>query len=267
MELFDPPSIQQKDITIWTDAFQVRSFEVDVTGHLGITHLCNYLQEAAGNHARALGVSVEQLQELHLTWMLSRLHVKMQRYPAWRDTLFIDTWPSGHNGLYASREFLIYTEEGDQIGRATSAWLMIDLKRHRPLRVPGFIDALQVPDLPRPIPDPFQKMEPPGQTTNARSFTVGYHDLDINCHANNVRYISWALESMPIEILKSHMLQGLEVHFRTEARYGDQIDARARQEPDERGLVVRHALYAEDKEREIATLRTQWKKPEQARGI
>lgn len=236
----------------------MRAYEADVNGALSMAHLCNYLQEAAGNHARSLGVSVEQLQKLDLTWMLSRLHVKMNRYPAWRDTVFIDTWPSGHNGLYAAREFLIYTEDGDQIGQATSAWLMIDLKHRRPLRVPAFIDALEVPDLPRPIPDPFLKIQALPLRTSNKSFSVGYGDLDINQHANNVRYITWALESLPLEILQTYHLKGLEVHFRSEATYGDVIDAVVSQEEEPHGLIVQHALYARGKERELAVVRTRW---------
>lgn len=258
MESFELSSPGSKTAAVWTEAFPVRAYEADVNGTLSMAHLCNYLQEAAGNHARSLGVSVEQLQSLDLTWMLSRLHVKMQRYPSWRDTVFIDTWPSGHNGLYAAREFLIYTEDGDQIGQATSAWLMIDLKHRRPLRVPEFIDALEVPDLPRPIPDPFLKIQAPAFRASNRSYSVGYGDLDLNQHANNVRYITWALESLPLDILKTYQLRGLEVHFRAEAMYGDVIQSVARQEEDEHGLVVEHALFAQGKDRELAALRSRW---------
>ena len=70
MDAFELTSQGPKTAAVWTEAFPVRAYEADVNGTLSIAHLCNYLQEAAGNHARSLGVSVEQLQELDLTWML-----------------------------------------------------------------------------------------------------------------------------------------------------------------------------------------------------
>lgn len=264
MESYDPSSTVAHDASIWTEVFTVRTFETDASGHLSVQNLCNYLQEAAGNHARALGVSVEHLLQKHLTWMLSRLHVKVQRYPAWGDTVFIDTWPSGHNGLFATREFRVYTEVGDQVARGTSAWLLIDTRRRRPIRLPDFIDRIPTPEIPRAVPDPFLKMLPLEQATIQRHFEVRFSDLDLNNHANNVSFINWAMESVPADVHRSHWIRSIEVYFRAEARQGDTIISRARKEPQEDGLLLHHALYnaADEKEQEIATLRTRWVKSE-----
>lgn len=263
MEAFDSPldgDALVKDSAIWTEVFSVRSFEADAAGLLSIENLCNYLQEAAGNHARALGVSVEQLLERKMTWMLSRLHVKVDRYPSWRDTVFIDTWPSGHNGLFATREFRIYTEAGDQVATGTSAWLLIDLQRRRAVRIPDFIDAIPLPDLPRAIADPFLKIAPPAQALIQRHFEVRYSDLDLNGHANNVSFIGWAIESVPAAIRNTHRLSAVEVNFKAEADQGQTVLAKAKRETIDGGMLLHHALYdaAHDQEREIATLRTRW---------
>lgn len=249
---------EQRPASVWIESFTVRSFEMDVSGHLGIIPLCNYLQEVAGKHARELGVSMEQLQSSGLTWMLSRLHVQVVRYPAWRETVIVETWPSGHNGLLASREFLMRTEQGEAIGKGTSAWLLIDLQRHRPIRMPEFVDALVLPDRPRPVPDPFNKLPAPGETDEEAVFSVGYHDLDINRHANNVHYIRWALEAVPYEVLTGRQLVGLEVQFRAEAKYGDEIVSRIEQEDGEDGLVIRHGLVERSSGKELALVRSRW---------
>ena len=260
MEAFDPSSPVTKDTAICTEVFPIRTFEADASGKLSMQNLCNYLQEAAGNHARTLGVSIEQLQEKHMTWMLSRLHVKVERYPSWGDTVFIDTWPSGHNGLFATREFRIYTEAGDQVARGTSAWLIIDLLRRRPMRIPPFFDEIEIPEVPRAIADPFLKFAPPEHFTIQRHFEVQFSDLDINGHANNVSFINWAIESVPGAIQKSHRLHTLEVFFKAEAQQGNTIISKARKDVQEKGLLFNHALYnaADEKQREMAVLRTKW---------
>ncbi len=245
---------------IWTEVFTVRAFEAGPAGTLTIQSLCNYLQEAAGNHAHALGVSVDQLQVKKLTWMLSRLHVKVDRYPAWRDTVFIDTWPSGHNGLYATREFRVYTEAGDQVARGTSAWLLIDLTRRRPIRMPDFIDQLALPDQPRAIPDPFMRMKPLENATLQRHFEVRFSDLDLNKHANNVSIINWAIESVPPAIHQNQRLSTLEVFFKSEAHQGNAILSKGRKDQRDNGMQLHHVLFntSDGTEKEIATVKSKW---------
>jgi acyl-ACP thioesterase len=103
---------------LWTDEFPVRLYEADSRGSLAVGSLCNYLQEAAGNHAGHLGVSVGQLMERGLTWVLSRLHVCVARLPRWRDEVTIETWPSGLDEMVATRDFRLHDGGGRSIGRA-----------------------------------------------------------------------------------------------------------------------------------------------------
>ena len=77
----------------------MRAYEADERGRASILTVCNYLQEAAGNHAFHLNLAVDQLLKQDLTWVLARLHVRMNSYPRWRDELAITTWPSGANRL------------------------------------------------------------------------------------------------------------------------------------------------------------------------
>lgn len=247
-----PPANQEN--SIWTESFQVRTLETDVTGHLGILPLFNYFQEVAGNHARALGVSIEALQEQQLTWMLSRFHVQVDRYPARGETVVFKTWPSGHTGLLALREFLIYTDKGEKLGQGTSGWLIIDLKRYRPIRMPAFIDAIETPDLPRPIEDSFNKLPAPKKVNGSRVFSVGYHDLDINQHTNSVHFIRWALESVPYDFRTTHQLKGLEVQFRAEAKYGDGITSHVEKDSSS----FRHGICERTSEKDLAIIRSTW---------
>ena len=62
---------------IYEKSFQVRSYEVDLTGRVRATALLNYMQEAAGDHSRLLGVAVRDLMPLGLTWVLSRTHLRI----------------------------------------------------------------------------------------------------------------------------------------------------------------------------------------------
>ncbi|GIV60613.1 MAG: acyl-ACP thioesterase [Rhodothermaceae bacterium] len=245
----------------WQETFRVRSYEVEPGGHASVQTLCHYFEEAAGNHAQALGLSVEQLASQGLTWVLSRLHVQVAAFPRWRDTVRVTTWPSGQNGLFALREFQVHDEGGRLLARATSGWVMIDVQRRRPVRLPGFLRAYLFPRPDRAVEDDFTRLRPPPDGyERARRFHVRYSDLDLNRHVNNVRYVEWAVETLPPAFLETHRLAGLEIHFRAETGYDAAVIAEAASDAAAgTGTGFWHRLRREDDDRDVAVARTRWR--------
>ena len=237
---------------VWKESFRVRSYETDPAGNASIQTICNYLQEAAGNHAGELGVAVDQLTLKNMTWVLARLRVEMEAYPSWRDEVTVETWPSGTDGLYAMREFLA-TGSAGLVARASSAWLMIDLDRRRPMRIPDFVASIELPDRSRPIASMPSRLPDVPATQHELHFPVRYSELDVNGHVNNVRYIEWSIEALAAEYIAKHTLSALDVHFRGEANYGDTVVVEAGElEPDSFAHLVRCG------DREMARARTIW---------
>ena len=246
---------------IWAENFRVRSYETDPTGQASVPSICNYLQEVAGNHAFHLGVSVEQLQDQRLTWVLTRLRVNVDEYPRWRDEVKVETWPSGIDGLFATRDFLVLDSAGRRIARATSGWMMIDLERRRPIRMPEVVTSLETPDRERAVADAFARLPaPPSSATDAGPVGVLYDDLDVNGHVNNVRYVEWALQSMPEDLLEVYDLRQLEILFVAEARLGDSVRVRtgAVEGADYAGREFAHLILHGDGQKELARVRTRW---------
>lgn len=207
------------------ELYPVRSYEVDGDGRLAVPALCNYLQESAGLHARALGVSVEQLQRSGMTWFLWRLHLRIDRLPTWPEIVCVETWPAELGKPYAVRDFRIRIEE-EAVGVATSAWLLMDVARQRPIRrLPPRIRDLH-PDPPRrALLDRFRPLPDCGSQSHRRQITVRRSDLDLNGHLNHVAAISVMLEAVPREIVDHYRIESLEVEFRGEGRHGDALTA------------------------------------------
>ncbi len=242
--------------SVWAEEFRTRAYEVDAGGLASPLTVCNWLQEAAGNHADALGWSVDSLAPLGLTWVLSRLHLEITRLPAWRELVSVRTWPAGTRRLYALREFTIADAAGGTVARATSAWLIIDLASRRPSRPPGEISEIASRCPGRVLEDDFPRLPEPGDADGdaQAAFRVRWSDLDMNGHANNVRVIGWVLETAGAERLAQRSLTGLEVDFRGESRAGDGIQGWAADGGD--GLV--HRLARSGDGREVARAVTRW---------
>jgi acyl-CoA thioesterase FadM len=124
--------------------FRVRSFEADPLGRLQVPILCRLLQEAATAHAAELGVAVDALVDSGVAWVLNRLDLHVQRWPRSDDEIVIETWPSAMNRLLTERRFRIVDSSGQETGRASTLWLVLDLERRRPVRLPWVVEA--VPD-------------------------------------------------------------------------------------------------------------------------
>jgi len=240
---------------IHQEKFTVRSYEMDVQGVASVPAICNYLQEVAGNHATELGVAVDHLFKKNMTWVLSRLHIQVFRFPFWREEIKIETWPSGRQRKFATRDFLIFDQKHNILVKATSSWMIIDLKTQKPIVMPEFMDEIRLPDRQRAIDDSFPKMILPKNPNLEQKFDVRLGDLDINQHVNNVKYIEWALESVPLDIWKAKILASLEISFRAETKHGERIIIQTEQNED----IFLHRVISEDDQRDLAVLKSTWR--------
>ena len=92
--------------------FTVRSSEIDYRGQATMPALVSYMQEAAWENTRDLGISMYDLLERGLTWVLQRLRVEMFRYPKHGESITVKTWASGRERVFLHRDFRIYTLNG-----------------------------------------------------------------------------------------------------------------------------------------------------------
>lgn len=243
---------------VWSENFRVRAYEVDVSGRASVATVCNWLQETAGNHVTALGWAVDDLAPRGLTWVLSRLHLRLHRLPGWRDDVQIVTWHAGVLRLYGVREFRLTDAQGRELGTATSAWLLIDLKSRRPTRPLGALPALDQHSAARILVDPFDKIPGPASPERETTLATRLADLDMNRHANNVSVIAWAVEALPEEVVLGGSLAELEIEFRAEAVHHDRIVAQVQRIVADPPAFL-HRLVREGDGREIARARTLWR--------
>jgi acyl-ACP thioesterase len=242
---------------VWTESLAVRTQDLTPAGEVSMPALCGYLQEAAGPHAAALGVSMDALAAEGKAWVLARLRVAVERAPRRGDTVTIETWPSGLDGLFTTREFIL-TVDNEVAARVTSAWFVMDLERRRPARPPRAVRTLAFPDRVPALAPPPDELVPPERADHERGVTVGYHDLDRNEHVNNVRYLTWALDTLPAAVFAERRGAEVALHFRHEASLGDPIRAVVQTDATDEALTARHALVHAEEGHTLAVAHTDW---------
>lgn len=242
---------------IYSQSFRVRAYEMDSQGLAKPETLLNYLQEAAAQHAHRLGFSVLDLNKKNLTWVLSRYHILIHRYPAWGSEVSVRTWPAQGEGLFAIRDFEASDEEGP-FAAATSSWMVLDLSTKKPVSV-----GKNLPEYPlheeRVLDDPFLALPGLDRIDQERSFTVLQNDLDFNRHVNNAVYIRWGLEGVPKDVLLFRRPQSIEITYRKQVFYGDIIQSRIQKSAEDPEGTFFHQIYREKDGQELARLRTVWR--------
>ena len=245
-----------------SNRFRVRSFETDPLGRLQVPILCKLLQEAATAHAAILGVAVETLIESGVAWVLSRLHLDMQRWPTSDEEIIIETWPEAASRLFTERRFEVFDVSNRRIGAASTLWLILDLERRRPIRLPADVverlGELGLGSEPRRFGD----LVTPDPVDRELDFTVRRSDLDSAEHVNNTSYVEWAIEAVPDEVWSTAELAELEIQFVAECHQGQIVLSRSQLVERGGDIEVRHQLMRHEDGAEVARARTVW----QARG-
>jgi acyl-ACP thioesterase len=242
---------------IYRKAYPVHYYEVDFRGLALPQTILNYLQDAAGDHATALGFSVLSLLKRKMTWLLSRYHVQVLRPPRVGDVVHLATWPSGKRGIFALRDFEASDADGGALFRATSSWLLWNI----PARQPASLEENLPDDAAverRAINDPFPPLPAVERTDREAEFRVLMQDIDFNNHVNHVSYVLWALETPSEDVLRSSRPSEIEVSYKAEAFYGDDVISRLERDTLAEGTVFRHALFHKTRGTELVRLRTAW---------
>ncbi len=209
----------------WNETHKVSLYEVDYMNKLRIDSFFNYLQDAASNHAVMMGWGYNDLIKEDLTWILSRVKLVINSYKGIGDSIRIDTWPKGVDGLLALRDFRLIDENEKIFALATSAWLLVDSNKMRPVKSDEFHKRINhvYLDSEYAIRETPGKINAPENIEIIRERIIRYTDIDVNHHVNNAKYIEFALDCFNIEEYGNKEIKSVQVIFLSELKYGDKI--------------------------------------------
>ncbi|MDR0786039.1 MAG: acyl-ACP thioesterase [Treponema sp.] len=198
--------------------FTVAFTDVDQSDRLKLSTVCDYFQEAADNHAESLGVGRSAMAQTGEVWILSRLSVLMERRPKYRETITVRSWPRGSERLFAIRDYDVLDASGKPIVRGRSGWLIVDIKKHRPLRPQEKVSKLPL----NAELDALPSLANIGQRNGlelADERVSFYSDVDYNGHVNNSRYVQWIQDITKPDILEKADCMRFDINYVSETRF------------------------------------------------
>lgn len=192
-------------------------------GRIRFSDLSNILQLTAGEHATSVGFGFKEMAKHNQTWVLSRMRIEINRLPKWMDIVQVKTWIQELEGARSTRNFEILVN-GQVYVTATSYWAVINtVKRSSENLAISADDFTTYPDRPA-TQRPFSKLDISQPVKNIDQYSVKLSDLDIVNHANNVKYLDWCMERLPIELVLTNQIKSLEMNYLRELRYNDSVD-------------------------------------------
>lgn len=218
-----------EDGFVFRQNFSIRSYEIGADRTASVETLMNHLQETALNHVKNAGLlgdgfgSTPEMCKRNLFWVVTKMHVLVDRYPTWGDVVQVDTWvaASGKNGM--RRDWMIRDcKTGEILTRASSNWVMMNKVTRRLSKIPDEVRAeieQYFVDTPPVVDDNSTKLPKLDENTAdhvRNGLTPKWSDLDVNQHVNNVKYVGWILESAPQPVVENYELESITLEYRRE---------------------------------------------------
>ena len=126
------------------------------------------------------------------------------------------------------RDFEVSDAEGRKtLIQATSSWLLIDTLSRRMLRPDHVLgekspatalDRDAIAEHCGKLVTPRSGMKP------VRTHDVLYSDADFNGHTNNAKYIEWAFDTLPLDIVSGKDIDEFQINFNHETRPGETVE-------------------------------------------
>jgi len=239
--------------------YPVHYYDCDGQLHATLPAFLRWFEDLALLQSEDYGVGIAFYEKEQVAWLLSRWDIRLHRQLRHREEADILTQPMAMRRFLANRRYAVTGPTGAPVAEADSQWVYVNTARKRPARIPEEIFsrygvAGDVEDLPAPAaPAAVERVD------EQREFSVRMSDIDSNGHVNNIRYVEWALEALPQDVLHECTVSRLRVHYRKEMRYGGDVLARTQLERGEGIITARHDILSGD---EVAcALETWWTLP------
>ena len=226
--------------------YNIHYYEVDIKKKALITTIINYLGDMAMYQSEILGVGIDYLKENNMAWMLYKWDITMDSYPLLNETIKVQTSAYSFKKFYGYRKHEIIDAKGNKIGHANSVWFLINMNRRRPMKImEGMYEVYGIDENNNTDID-IENIPPISEVHIQKNFQVRYSDIDTNMHVNNVKYVAWALETVPKDVVLDYELKNIKATYEKETTYGKTITVSTEVIRQESKIICRHKITNEE---------------------
>lgn len=211
------------DIKKYDHYFDITFRDVDISEHLTMNALVDFMQEAARKHAILLGLNYSQIDDEYY-WIIMRTKMQLDTPPKVGERIRIETFIEGLDHLCSVRRFNIYNDKDEQIGYIIGYYLLMSKETHGPVRLKLLEDKKDIFGITYEK-EKLQKLKNTLATNIYTTNRCAYSsDIDSNNHMNNAHYIRWIVDTFSTEELKDHRITTLRIQYVQEICEGEEVE-------------------------------------------
>jgi acyl-CoA thioesterase FadM len=187
----------------YVQTWQVRSYEAERNGRIGISTVLRYFEAVATEHSTAAGFDPHWYERQQSAWVVRDMHALLGDLPGIGEDVGVATWVADWRRVQATREYAIWRQEsGRLVARASARWAYIDRVRGLPQRLyPEFSTSFAMLGhamAPRRLPA-IGASEEPGSESQL-PLTARDYETDTQQHINNCVYADWLREGLHLAL-------------------------------------------------------------------
>ena len=205
---------------------EVNFGECDRSEKIRMAGLLGKVASFGGYDYDARGITREVLIKMGYAFLLSRVAIKIHRWPQHSDLLTVQTWENGAKGAHMQRVFEMTDQNGQLCVSSRSDWVLVDPVNHKIARPRSFVHEEFIPcpkeidcEQPKKILPPKEGLEELGCRK------VAWSDLDGNGHLYSGRYGDIIWDYLP-EDLQDMELKEFYINYSKEATLGQELRIR-----------------------------------------
>lgn len=243
---------------VFSKKYEINYHDVDMNLKCKLSSIINYICDVGTRQSESIGGGMEYCKKNNCAWVFYKYDIKMYRYPKFEETISLTTQAIGFKKFYGLRKYEIKDSQGTLIGEALALFFLIDIDKRRPMRIQKEQYEFYGVDNDLENNISMEDIEKVKEEEFIKEFQIRYSDIDSNNHVNNVKYIEWAIEAVPLEIIKGYELKRIKVLFSKETTYGKTITSTATiRQVEDNNLKTYHKIK-NDEGIEITFLEADW---------
>lgn len=240
--------------------YEIHYYEVDSKLRCKLPSIIDFICDVGTQQSEHFGGGIEYCTKNNCAWVFYKYDISVYRYPMFGETISITTQPVGFKKFYGLRKYIIKDVENNIIGEASALFFLINIQKRRPMRIQKEQYDIYGVDGDVNYDISMDKIERIDDEQYHKEFNIRYSDIDSNNHVNNVKYVEWAIEAVPLEVVKNYILKRIKVNFEKETIYGDKISVSATlKEINDVNLKSYHTIR-NSKGDEVTLIEADWEK-------
>ncbi len=185
--------------------------------------ILQFLEEIAGIHSGLAGYGVYEIPITNKTWIALGWKVNIIRRPKYLEDIHIKTWcRCDEKNLYSYRDFLILDSDNKEIIKASSKWVLIDVKSKRICKLDLNISKEYKYEKKKIFDSECEfKWKENKDLEFLSEIKIDDSMIDFNNHLHNTNYIKIAEDALKIKDTFSH--SNFEIMYKKEIKQGDLV--------------------------------------------